>query len=650
MTAGPRHIVVGTAGHIDHGKTALVKALTGVDTDRLPEEKRRGITIELGFAPWPLAPGLTSSIVDVPGHERLVRTMVAGAAGIDIAMLVIAADDGVMPQTREHLDVLELLAVPTGVLVLTKSDLVDRELADLVEQDIRETCLGTVFEKAPLVRTSAKTGAGLEELKAQVVALAATTAARPSEGPVFLPLDRIFTKAGYGTVGTGTTLRGTLGVGDSLEALGETATPLEGLKVRGLQSLGKALERVTAGMRTAVNITGEDVDKVGRGMVLAHAGAFRTMDACIAWVQVLKHAGALTSETLVAHLGTTERETAVIPLGAEEILPGVKGGVLLRFAQPVAGYAGMRLVLRRPGVSSEATVAGGEVLDPEPPRGRGAVSIAAAELEALRGPTEERLLAIARESRSEGLSRAAILRRLPPGIAAPTLGKLEKRDLLVCVPGAEERWVDAGLVRDLIDTIVGLVASHHDASPMSAGLPEAEVESQLPLPEQHLTAVAVERAVALKKLIRDGALLAVPGRGASVTAEAKAQLQAIRELHTKSAFQPPTDVELASTLALDRKRVHELLALLRRQGALTRVSEAIHFDAATLAAIEAKLIAHLTTQEGMTASEFKTIAGGASRKWAIPLLEYFDRSKVTLRVGDLRRLHPSRKKTEKPSP
>jgi selenocysteine-specific elongation factor len=643
MTTAAHHIVVGTAGHIDHGKTSLVKALTGVDTDRLPEEKRRGITIELGFAPWPLTPSLTASIVDVPGHERLVRTMVAGAFGIDIAMLVVAADDGVMPQTREHLDVLQLLAVPAGVLVLTKCDLVDGELIDLVEADIRETCRGTLFENAALVRTSAKSGLGLAELKTRVAATAETAARRPNDGPAFLPLDRIFTKAGYGTVGTGTTLRGTLKVGDSLEALGESAIPLENLKVRGLQSLGLAVEAVKAGMRTAVNITGGDVERVGRGMVLAHTGAFKTTDACVAWVSVLRHAGALSEETLVAHLGTTERETAVIPLGAAEIPPGSEGGVLLRFARPVPCFSGLRLVLRRPGVNSEATVAGGEVLDPEPPRGRGAVALAASQLDSLRGPTEERLLAIARESRSQGLSRAAAWRRLPPGSAESVLEKLGRRGSLVKVPGLDERWVDVGLMRELEGEIIGLVEKHHDASPMSAGVPEPEVVSQLPLPEQHLAGLAVERAVLGRKLSRDGALIAIPGRGASVTAEAKVQLQTLRDLHLATPFTPPTDLELAVTLKVERKRAHELLALLRRQGALVRVSEAMHFDAATIADLEARLIRHLEQHDGMTASEFKTLAGGASRKWAIPLLEYFDRNRVTLRVGDLRRLHPSRR-------
>ncbi|MBI5508088.1 MAG: selenocysteine-specific translation elongation factor [Deltaproteobacteria bacterium] len=642
MSAG--HIVVGTAGHIDHGKTSLVKALTGVDTDRLPEEKRRGITIELGFASWPLSPSLTASVVDVPGHERLVRTMVAGAAGIDIALLVIAADDGVMPQTREHLDILRLLRVPAGVCVLTKADLVDAELLELVMADIRQTVGGTLFEHAPLVCTSAKTGLGLAELTQTVAALATKHRARAQEGPVFLPLDRLFTKAGYGTVGTGTVLRGRLAVGDGVEAHGDTAAPVTELKVRGLQSQGAAVDVVTGGMRAAVNLTGRDVAGLSRGMVLAHPGVFPATGAAVASVEVLKHATPLGEETLIAHLGTTEREAAVIPLNVAEIEPGQAGGVLLRFAQPVAAFAGERLVLRRPGLSSEATVAGGEILDPEPPRGRGRVALAASQLEALCGPVEDRLLAIARESRSLGVTRAAIERRLPPPFPGSVLLRLLKREQLIKVPGAVETFVDAVVVSDLIAAILALVAKHHESAPMSAGVPEAEVQSQLPRPEQPLAALAVERAVAGKKLVRDGALLAIPGRGATLSAEGQRELSALCDLHRQNPYQPPSDTELAAALGLDRKRVHELLSLARRQGALVRISEALHYDAATLGVMREKLVQALEGKTGMTASELKGALNGLSRKWMIPVLEYFDRSKVTLRTGDLRQLHPSQRK------
>ncbi|MBI3179681.1 MAG: selenocysteine-specific translation elongation factor, partial [Deltaproteobacteria bacterium] len=410
----PRYLVIGTAGHIDHGKTSLVRALTGVDTDRLVEEKRRGITIELGFAPWRVSDEVEATIVDVPGHERLVRTMVAGAGGIDLALLVVAADDGVMPQTREHLDVLKLLAVPRGIVVLSKCDGVDAEILALVEEDVRAACRDTPFAEAPVVRVSSKTGEGLAALRAEVVRAALEVAPRPAAGSAFLPLDRVFVMSGYGTVATGTLLRGTLRTGDPVEAWGETREPVRDLKIRGLQALGREREAIPAGMRTAVNLAGRDVESVSRGMVLAPPGAFVAVDACIAWVEALARAKAMGDETVTVHLGTSERQARVIPLGKDKIAPGESAGVLLRFSRPVAAFAGQRLVLRRPGIHGQATVAGGSVLDPEPPRGKGGVALAASQVAGLRGSAGDRLLAIARESRARGVDAAEIERRLPP--------------------------------------------------------------------------------------------------------------------------------------------------------------------------------------------------------------------------------------------
>jgi selenocysteine-specific elongation factor len=643
MTA-TRHLVIGTAGHIDHGKTTLVRALTGIDTDRLDEEKRRGITIELGFAPWKLSDEIEASIVDVPGHERLVRTMVAGAGGMDIAMLVVAADDGVMPQTREHLDVLRLLGVPAGLVVLTKCDLVDDELLELVEEDVRDAVRGSIFEEAPITRTSSRNETGMEQLSARVLELASAAAARPSEGPVFLPLDRLFSKAGYGTIGTGTTLRGSLKVGDALEAHGESTEPIGSLKVRGLQALGSARDAVSAGMRTAVNLTGRNVEQVSRGMVLTHAGSFVAVDSAVVWVRVLPHAEPLGDEMLSAHLGTSEREARVLPLGAAAIDPGQEGGALLRFSRPIATYAAQRLVLRRPGLHGQATVAGGEVLDPEPPRGKGSVSLAASQLERLRGHVEDRLLAVARESRARGIDEASVLRRLPPGEGENAIRKLEKKGKLVRVPGAGARWLDADLASALVRRVVSMVNAHHDREPLSPGLAEAEVTSRLPPPERHLAELATGLAVSQGRLSRDGAHLAVPGRGAAVDETAKQEMEAIRTLYSKARFTPPTDKEVGEALGLETKRLQELLGLLRRRNELRRVTETLHFDAETMSTIEARVLDKLESQEQMSAPEFKELAGGVSRKWAIPLLEYLDRNKVTLRVGDVRKLHPSRRK------
>ncbi|MEK7704869.1 MAG: selenocysteine-specific translation elongation factor [Myxococcota bacterium] len=644
MTTNVRHLVLGTAGHVDHGKTALVQALTGVDTDRLAEEKRRGISIELGFAPWRLTESLEASIVDVPGHERLVRTMVAGAAGMDLGMLIVAADDGVMPQTREHLDILRLLDVPTGLLVLTKCDLVEPDDASRVETEIRTVCRGTAFEQAPLVRVSSKTRMGLDELQRAVITLAATTAVRPADGPACLPVDRVFTVAGHGTVATGTLLRGTLRVGDTLEAFGNEHAPLSGLRARGLQSLGSGREAVYAGMRAAVNLTGGEVKHVTRGMMLTHADTLCAVDACISWVEVLPRATPLGEETVTTHLGTGERETRVIPLGRREIQPGEAAGVLLRFDEPIATFAGQRLVLRRPGVHGQATVAGGVVLDPEPPSGRRSVSLAASQVEGLRGTPEARLLALARESRSQGIDGQALHRRLPPGEGREALRTLAQRGDLVRVPGARERWVDREVCSQLVDRVIALVEAHHHDAPLSPGLAEAEISSQLPPPERPLANLAVAMGLAGGKILRQGALLSLAGR-ATVRNEADTRdLDAICAVYREAHLLPPIDAEMAVRLRLPPKRLHELLAILTQEGALVRISQDFHFDAGDVAVLEKRLVETLAQQGDLTASQFKSIAGGVSRKYAIPLLEYFDRRRVTLRAGDVRRLHPSRRK------
>ncbi|OGQ91259.1 MAG: selenocysteine-specific translation elongation factor [Deltaproteobacteria bacterium RIFOXYA12_FULL_58_15] len=638
-----RHIVLGTAGHIDHGKTALVRALTGVDTDRLPEEKRRGITIELGFAPWRIDDEIEASIIDVPGHERLVRTMVAGAFGMDLAMLVVAADDGVMPQTREHLDVLHLLGVPAGLVVLSKCDLVDADLLELVEEDVRETCRGTVFAGSPIVQTSTKTGKGLDELRGAVAKLAAHVKRRPTSGAAFVPLDRVFTKAGYGTVATGTTLRGSIRVGDAIEVFTAEHAPISGLKVRGLQALGTAADEVVAGMRTAINIAGRDADKVKRGMVLAHEGVFRAVEGAILQIEVLPRATRLEQESLTVHVGTSERTATIIPLGVETIEPGKSGGALLRFDQPVAAFAGQRVVLRRPGVHGQATVAGGVILDPEPPQGKSSVSLAASQVEALFGSPRQRLLALARQSRAAGIDAAALERRMPPGQTDAVLKDLVRSGTLVALENRQDAWVAREVCDAVTEVALSLVSAHHDAMPLSAGLAEAEVASQLPPPERHLAGLAVQIAVDGGKLMREGALLAIPGRGSAVDEKSKQLLEAMQSMYSVAGLMPPSDTEVAKNLGIERKRFHELVGLLRRREALTRVSDSFHYDTASLHGLEIAVVSTLREQGEMTASDLKTLAGGISRKWAIPLLEYFDRCRVTMRVDDIRKLHPSRR-------
>ena len=636
------HIVIGTAGHIDHGKTSLVEALTGQNTDRLKEEKKRGITIELGFAGWKISDSIQASIVDVPGHERLVRTMVAGAGGLDLAMLVIAADDGVMPQTREHLDILRLLQVQQGIVVITKSDIVDAELLELVEEDIRETIADTPFSNHPIVTVSSKTGDGLESLRTNIIELVSKLDRRVTEGPAFLPLDRVFSKEGYGTVATGTTLRGTLHEGDSVELLGSDTFAIADLKVRGLQALGLPQTEVTAGMRTAVNISGKRTDEIKRGMILTTTGSFEAVDSCIVWVELLAHAKPLKGEVLSIHLGTCEREATVIPLGCDEIAPGESGGLLLRLKTPVACFAGQRFVLRRPGVSVQATVGGGEILDPHPAQGKGSVALATSQLALLRGNRRERIIALAKESRARGLARSELTRRIPAGEVGKEVDVLTKKGKLVQISGGADRWISTELADDVVRKVIAMVEKHHKADAMSPGMIEAEIETQLPPPEQHLAQTIVDRAISQKKLFRQESIVAIPGMGAAVDPQSKILMDKIMALLEKTPLTPPNESELLSELRIDQKQGRQLLGYLRRNEEIIKASPEIHYSHAVLKDIENKIVKGFASKTELTASELKDILGAISRKWAIPLFELLDKRQVTIRRGNVRILHPSR--------
>src|SRR5512136_1386016 len=349
-----KHLILGTAGHIDHGKTALVKALTGIDTDRLKEEKERGITIELGFAHLELENGIQLGIVDVPGHERFIRSMVAGVGGMDLVVLVIAADEGIMPQTREHLEICQLLGVKTGLVALTKSDMVDGDWLDLVSEEVRDYLNGTFLEGAPVIPVSSRTGAGLPDLKEALASLAAVVAEKESEGPFRLPVDRVFTITGFGTVVTGTLLSGGIAVGDEVEVLPSGRT----CRVRGIQTHGSKEERAVAGQRVAINLQGVEHSEGARGDVVAPAREFRTtraVDACLDYLPSapgeLRHRA-----TLRLHSATYEVPAQVILLDRDALKPGETAFVQLRLKAPVLLLPGDPFVLRA--YSPQATVGG----------------------------------------------------------------------------------------------------------------------------------------------------------------------------------------------------------------------------------------------------------------------------------------------------
>ncbi|MBI5481324.1 MAG: selenocysteine-specific translation elongation factor [Deltaproteobacteria bacterium] len=647
----PRHaIVIGTAGHIDHGKTALTRALTGIDTDRLKEEKARGITIELGFA-WLDLDGYRCGVVDVPGHERFVRTMVAGATGIDLVILVIAADEGVMPQTREHLDICRLLRVPRGVVALTKADLCASDWLELVREDVRATLRGTFLEAAPIVPCSAVTGVGLDALRAALGELAAQIPGRDEDGLARLPIDRVFTMHGFGTVATGTLVAGRLGVDDEVEALPGGARG----KVRGLQVHGVATPVARAGQRTAVNLGGVPRDAIARGETLTHAGVLRPSSLIEAEVELLAAARApLGRRTrLLCHAGTAQVPCLVVLLDGEEVPPGGTALVQLHLGHPLAALPGDRFILRgfTPQEHYGTTVGGGRVLRVLASRLRRRDPEAIARLQRLAtADLPTRVAVTVAAAGLAGLTRAEVQQRLgdAPRAVDATLQQLLTARTLVRFDAERGAVAHQHAVAALEAAALEAVRAFHQAQPRQPGIGREELRTKLP-PQApaRLIHVVVEILRARGALAAERDLLRLPEHVVDAAAPGASLRQQIAALYAGARLQPPRHAEVAALLqavappgaaraAPSAAEVREALELLAREGTLVRVIPELFFDRAAVDELRTRLCAHLAAHGTITAQAFKELCG-ASRKYSIPLAEHFDAEKVTLRVGEIRR-------------
>ncbi len=629
-----QRLVLGTAGHIDHGKTALVRALTGVDTDRLPEEQARGITIELGFAPLDLGDGTRLSVVDVPGHERLVRTMVAGATGIDLVLLVVAADEGVMPQTREHVSICELLGLEHGVVALTKADLVDDEMAARAELGIRALLGAGPLAGAPIVRVSALRGDGIDSLRAQLARLAARAAARtPRTGPARLAVDRVFTLHGFGTVVTGTLVGAPLHVGQIVELLSSGRR----VRVRGLHSHGASLESAEPGIRTAVNLQGVDVDEIARGDVVGEADALAPtagFDAQLHWLPGAPELAERTSVLLLA--GTAERRARVSPIGA-----GSFARVHIEGA-PLALLPGDRFVLRGfarlPGGGT--TLGGGTVLDVVPQRRRRSDPVLARDLVAFarRDPETDVLVRVARAG-LDGISFDA-LRRVT-GLRREALDELADR---LAAAGRIDRSADGALllapdaVRDLERRIVTALETSHREDPIASGFARGALAGALPenVPAAALD-LALERLVAVGRVVArpTGLRLASHPDGAVLADADRAVADAIRDGARGAGLRPPALDEWAAQLGRTPQQLRPLLAHLEREGVLVRAPGDLWFDRAAVDALRERVVAALRVHGGLDTPAYKDLIG-TTRKHAVPLMEFFDGERTTLRVGNRR--------------
>ncbi|HEY6008720.1 MAG TPA: selenocysteine-specific translation elongation factor [Geobacteraceae bacterium] len=631
-----KHLILGTAGHIDHGKTSLVKALTGTDCDRLPEEKARGITIELGFAHLELPEaGVRFGIVDVPGHERFVRTMVAGVGGMDLVVLVIAADEGVMPQTREHLEICQLLGVKKGLVALTKSDLVDPDWLGLVTEEVRDYLAGSFLEGAQLIPVSARSGAGLDLLRAELARLAGEAEEKRSDGPFRLPVDRVFTVPGFGTVVTGTLLSGTVRVGDEVELL---PSGLAG-RVRGLQTHGEKGEAAAAGQRVAMNLQGVEHGEVARGDVVVPRGAYRTtavvdarLDHLASAPRELRHRA-----TLRLHSATYEVSAQVILLDRDTLAPGASALVQLRLGHPVLLLPGDPFVLRS--YSPQATLAGGRVLDPEPPRRRRRSAEALALLAALDGADDAAKLRLLVEAGLlSGISFEALVTRsgLPQRRCDAALAPLLSGGAVVQAVREPRIFLSRQAVADLKEALLAEVTTYLRENPVKEGLGKEELKTRLPRrSDPRFFGPLLASLEKEGKVVVERDLVKLPGRKGEAAGDQAGLQEAIARLLEKGGMEPPTIRELCEALKKGEKEVLEYLNLLARSGRVVKVKSDVFYAREPLAALRDKLVAHLAVRGEIIPNEFRELTG-LSRKFMIPLLEYFDQEKITIRVGDKR--------------
>jgi selenocysteine-specific elongation factor len=625
-------LILGTAGHIDHGKTTLVRALTGVDCDRLPEEKTRGITIELGFAPLELPSGLHLAIVDVPGHERLVRTMVSGATGIDLVLFIVAADEGIMPQSREHLAICGLLGVERGVVALTKIDAVDAELAELARLDVGETIERSALRGAPIVSVSAVTREGLPELIGALEQVAQHASPRTlRDGPAWLPVDRVFTMRGFGTVVTGTLRGAPLEEGQSVELFPEGGHEPISTRIRGLQMHGQSAKEVPPGSRCAVNLHGVEVSALPRGSVVATPGrlAFRTqMDVEL---RLLRAAPPLRNgSTLTVQVGTTERLARVRLLDRERLEPGEAAYASVRFGAPVLVVEGDRFILR--GYSRTAdggwTVGGGRVLDVSPPRMRRSRAVRIAELETLAGSDHSAALGVRlRRAGAQGVREEDLLRevRSIEGIPGLRIGT--------------GRWIDPEAFETLVHRAIEAVERHHAEHPVEPWAGFAAVAARTPrIPEETIRA-ALEAAAGRGELEAGASGHRQPGHAPRVQDPQK--VRRIVDRLRQAALSPPTVESLAEELDEDVRSLRAILEHLVREKDLVRVTSDFFFAREAIEELRGRVLAHLRKHGSIDPAGYKDLTG-QTRKFTVPLMEYFDAEKLTIRRGNLRVLRGER--------
>jgi selenocysteine-specific elongation factor len=628
-----KSIIVGTAGHIDHGKSTLIEALTGTHPDRLEEEKRRGITIDLGFA-FLEEGGVRFGFVDVPGHEHFVKNMLAGTSGIDVVLLVVAADEAIKPQTREHFDICRLLGVKRGVIALTKTDLVEQDTAELVRLELEEFVKGSFLEGAPILPLSAKTGAGLAELRNALSTEAQKISGKQAQRYFRLPIDRSFAVKGFGTVVTGTLISGEVATGDEVELLPDKKL----LRVRGLQTGGKSVERAPAGQRTAVNLAGIEHSALERGMVLAAPGRFLNTRRIDARLELLPGAPPLKHRARVHfHAGTAESIAEVLLHEKTELLPGESAFVQLRLANTAVAVRGDRFIVRQ--FSPVITMGGGEVLDPlarRPARKDNGRTEFLHTLE--RGSPEEILRAMVdRNILGTGIEEIVLrtgwmeneVRTVAQNLAKAGVIRVLNAEPLLLLPEAQ--------FQEVAKKLVARLETFHKENPLLPGIPREELHAAAGRRVKSETfRAALEELAKQNKIVLQGELLKKPGSEITLTPEEARAKQQLEQAFAKTGLAVPAVKEVVAQLAVESQHAEKILQILLREKTLIRVSPELIFHRDALARLR-EMLQNYKKSKGprIGVPTFKELTG-ITRKYAIPLLEYLDRQRLTRRMGDER--------------
>jgi selenocysteine-specific elongation factor len=626
-----KKIVIGTAGHIDHGKTALIKALTGIDCDRLKEEKERGITTELGFAHYRFGDDLLIGIVDVPGHEKFIRHMVAGAWGIDMVLFVVAADEGVMPQTREHMDICEMLGISKGIVVITKKDLVDDDMVELIREDVKEFLAGRALGEAPVVVVSAMTGENIGALKDTIADLAREIRERSREGIFRLPVDRVFTIKGLGTIVTGTCISGSLKVGEDIEAF-----PLsKRIKVKNIQAYHEDVEEVIAGQRVALNLQGIEKNEITRGVIIGKPGTLiftHRIDATLKYLK-LPYQPIKNDTVLRFHIATTQEEARVVVLGKDAIEPGEELFVQFVFRNPLVALPGDNFVLR--GSYAVQTIGGGRILDIMPPRHKRK----AEDLENVYNVL----------TRGNDLEKAGyhIRKGGPAGVHEDTLSILIGKDHLYTtgligqleqlgkVKAVGKTAVEMNTFEAYRTTLISTINTFHEKNPLKVGMSKEELRTRLPKVDANIFQKALDECIGESRVEVEKDKVKLKMAGKKVDKALEEVESAILKTLLKYGLTPPGVKELSTEIGKKEKDLRDILGKLSFEGKIIKIKGDMYFHCDAIEDLKQKAISYLMAKKEMTPSDFKSVVD-ISRKYMIPLLEHLDEIKLTIRVGDKR--------------